>query len=207
MATHQSHQLSRSSAIGGGTGELERALRRHLLAHHLLHQRHEAVGVQSTTLELTASGPPRNVREKHACFQTETPTILLIGEAFMVSCHWQNRPEVAAVLLVCCVVAGCGGAASTAPPPAPKMVYVDTATMQPLVHDVATSFPAVHPRTGKPTLRPALYCSTCRQWYPTPSIEDLNRTPGAGLCPKDQTPLTTEGPWPDGSSPAQQAAK
>ena len=30
------------------------ALRRHELAHHLLHQRHEAVGVKSNTVELTS---------------------------------------------------------------------------------------------------------------------------------------------------------
>lgn len=80
------------------------------------------------------------------------------------------------------------------------MVYVDTATMQPLVHDVATSFPAVHPTTGKPTLRPALYCAKCKKWYPAPAVDQVNRIPGAGQCPQDKTPLTADGPWPDATA-------
>lgn len=94
---------------------------------------------------------------------------------------------------------GCGGSPSPPDANAGRMVYFDTATKQPLVHDVATSFPAMHPTTGKPTLRPAVYCPTCKQWYPAPDLDQINRVPGAGLCPKDKTPLTTDGPWPEGS--------
>ena len=87
------------------------------------------------------------------------------------------------------------------------MVYVDTATMQPMVHDVATSFPAMHPKTGKPTLSPALFCPTCKKWYPAPAVDQINRVPGAGQCPKDKTPLTADGPWPDGSGTSAKIAK
>ena len=101
------------------------------------------------------------------------------------------------LLMFALAITGCGGTAPSSNSAATRMVYVDTATMQPLVHDVATSFPAVHPQTGKPTLRPALYCPTCRKWYPAPAVEEINRVPGAGLCPKDKTPLTGDGPWPN----------
>ena len=96
-------------------------------------------------------------------------------------------------------LAGCGSSAPTQPEPAKRMVYMDTATMKPLVHELAATFPAAHPQTGQRTLRPALYCSKCQAWYPVPDLERLNRTPGAGLCPKDKSPLTVEGPWPDGT--------
>lgn len=108
------------------------------------------------------------------------------------------------LLMFALAITGCGGTAPSSNSAAKRMVYVDTATMQPLVHDVATSFPAVHPKTGKPTLRPALYCPTCRKWFPAPAVEEINRVPGAGLCPKDKTPLTGDGPWPD--DPANQGA-
>lgn len=99
------------------------------------------------------------------------------------------------------VLAGCGE--STPVEPARKqMVYVDTATMKPMVHDVATSFPAVHPTTGKPTLRPALYCPTCQKWHPVPPPDQINRVRGAGQCSKDQTPLIADGPWPSDPTPA-----
>ena len=98
-------------------------------------------------------------------------------------------------------LSGCGDSRPQITSTPGRMVYVDTATMQPIVHDVATSFPAVHPQTGKPTLRPALYCPTCKKWYPAPDIDQVNHIPGAGQCPQDKTPLTAEGPWPDGSTP------
>ena len=104
-------------------------------------------------------------------------------------------------------IAGCGDSAPQTAAPTGRMVYVDTATMQPLVHDVSTSFPAIHPKTGKPTLRPALYCPTCKKWSPAPDLDQINRVPGSGLCSKDKTPLTAEGPWPEDSAVAQGAAK
>lgn len=102
---------------------------------------------------------------------------------------------------------GCGTSAPAQPEPAKRMVYVDTATMKPLVHEVATAFPAIHPQTGKKTLQPALFCDKCQKWYPVPNVEQLNRRPGAGLCPKDKSPLTADGPWPDGSRPVPSTSK
>lgn len=104
-------------------------------------------------------------------------------------------------------LAGCGDSAAKTAVSTGRMVYVDTATMQPLVHDVSASFPVVHPKTGKPTLRPALYCPACKKWSPAPDLDQINRVPGSGLCPKDNTPLTAEGPWPEDSAVAQGAAK
>ena len=105
------------------------------------------------------------------------------------------------------ILTGCGGSPTTSDSKTGRMVYFDSATMQPLVHEVSTTFPAVHPQTGKPTLRPALYCPTCKKWYPAPDIDQINRVPGAGQCPKDKTPLTADGPWPDGSAESTKNAK
>lgn len=99
-------------------------------------------------------------------------------------------------------LAGCGDSDPDAKA-LKKMVYIDTATMQPVVHDIAVSFPAAHPTTGKLTLRPALYCPNCQKWYPVPPPNEITRVPGAGKCPKDKkTSLTADGPWPDGSESA-----
>lgn len=115
----------------------------------------------------------------------------------------QRRPI---VWLIVGLLAGCDESTPVAVAPK-KMVYFDTATKQPLVHDVVTSFPAKHPQTGKPTLRPALFCPTCQKWYPVPPPEEINRVPGGGKCPKDKTLLIADGPWPDGSGPATKSAK
>ena len=121
--------------------------------------------------------------------------------------HIVARCRLAWLTVFCLILSGCGGSSPPSESKAGRMVYVDTATMQPLVHDVATSFPAVHPQTGKRTLRPALYCPTCKKWYPAPDIDQVNRVPGAGQCPKDKTPLTADGPWPDGFGASTKNAK
>lgn len=100
------------------------------------------------------------------------------------------------------LLAGCGesGLDTNAPK---QMVYIDTVTMQPVVHDIVVSFPAANPTTGKLTLRPALYCPKCQKWYPVPPPNEITRVPGAGKCPKDKkTLLISDGPWPDGSGSA-----
>lgn len=78
------------------------------------------------------------------------------------------------------------------------IVYVDLKTKQPVVQLACEEVPARHPETGKRTLMPGLYCPTCGRWHPAPPFETLQRTPGAALCPTDRTPLTTDGPWPQG---------
>ena len=121
--------------------------------------------------------------------------------------HIVARCRLAWLTVLCSILSGCGGSPSPNESRTGRMVYVDTATMQPLVHDVVTSFPAVHPQTGKPTLRPALYCPTCKKWYPAPDVDQVNRVPGAGQCPKDKTALTADGPWPDSSEGSRKNAK
>ena len=81
-----------------------------------------------------------------------------------------------------------------------KMVFVDTKTMAPVVRSVADSLPAANPATGKRTLMPGLYCSTCQKWYPVPPPDEINRRPNAALCPETQEPLISDGPWPEESA-------
>lgn len=101
-------------------------------------------------------------------------------------------------LIIAAVLSGCQDVPRTSDPVRGLAVYVDLATSQPVV-DLATSeVPAVHPETGKRTLMPALYCPACERWHPTPAFDKLQRTPGAGRCPDDGTPLTSDGPWPTG---------
>lgn len=61
----------------------------------------------------------------------------------------------------------------------------------------ATTSPEKHPRTGRFTLMPGLYCAKCREWRVSPSMEILQQDPSARLCPKDKTLMTIEGPRPD----------
>ena len=60
----------------------------------------------------------------------------------------------------------------------------------------AKNSPEKHPRTGRLTLMPGLYCATCREWRASPSMEVLQQNPSARLCPKDKTRMTVEGPPP-----------
>lgn len=78
-----------------------------------------------------------------------------------------------------------------------RMVYVDTKTGQAIVQEVVSPVPAVNAATGERTLMPGLYCPACQKWYPVPPPEQINSSPNAGQCPKDKSPLTAEGPWPE----------
>ena len=108
-------------------------------------------------------------------------------------------PTLAGILAII-ALAGCGSE-ETDNQPAKRMVYVDTKTKQPVVHDVVTPVPAENPETGERTLMPGLYCPVCRTWYPVPPPDQINSRPNAGQCPKDKTPLTADGPWPGGETP------
>src|SRR5690606_15223202 len=57
--------------------------------------------------------------------------------------------------------------------------------------------PAVHPRTGRKTLMPALYCPRCQKWHPVPPVEQLQRSPRARQCPKTGVALVANGPVPE----------
>lgn len=98
-------------------------------------------------------------------------------------------------LLASASIAGCGSEDPNARP-TDRMVYVDTETQQPVVHEIVIPVPAVNPETGKRTLMPGLYCPTCNTWYPVPSADQINTRPNTGQCPKDKTPLIADGPWP-----------
>lgn len=53
-----------------------------------------------------------------------------------------------------------------------------------------------HPRTGKPTLTPGLYCEQCQKWRASPPLEVLQQNPAASLCPVHQAAMTNTGPVP-----------
>ncbi|MCP4175843.1 MAG: hypothetical protein GY758_34290 [Fuerstiella sp.] len=102
------------------------------------------------------------------------------------------------VILIIHACTGCGSA-DTAAERDGLMVFVDTATSTPIVTPVPDSVPSLNPATGKRTLMPGLYCPVCEQWYPVPAPEQINRQPGAALCPITKTPLMAAGPWPEES--------
>lgn len=77
-----------------------------------------------------------------------------------------------------------------------EMVYVDIATQTPMTLPVQASIPAAHPKTGKKTLVPGLYCPECGVWYPAPPVEVLQRTASAFHCPKGGHPMSPNGPRP-----------
>ena len=98
--------------------------------------------------------------------------------------------------LACASIAGCGSEAVDTHQ-IDRMVYVDTETNQPVVHEIVTPVPAVNPETGDRTLMPGLYCPACKAWYPVPPPDQINSQPNAGQCPKDKTSLIADGPWPN----------
>ena len=100
---------------------------------------------------------------------------------------------------------GCSKAPPIDPGREGRMVYVDAATDEAVVGEIATEFPAVHPRTGKRTLMPAMYCEKCGKWHPVPPPDQINRVPRAAQCPKTGAPLVPDGPWP--GEPAGKDAK
>lgn len=61
----------------------------------------------------------------------------------------------------------------------------------------AKASPEKHPRTGRFTLMPGLYCAKCRVWRASPSLEVLQQAPSARLCPQDKTLMTIDGPPPE----------
>jgi hypothetical protein len=95
------------------------------------------------------------------------------------------------------MMAGCGEWTSAdVESPAREMLFVDTRSGEAVAAPATAHLPAVNPATGKRTLMPGLYCPECRKWRATPPIEEINRQPGAGMCPVHKTPLTPHGPWP-----------
>ena len=61
----------------------------------------------------------------------------------------------------------------------------------------AKASPEKHPRTGRLTLMPGLYCTKCGVWRASPPLDVLQQDPSARLCPKDRTPMSVAGPAPE----------
>ena len=98
--------------------------------------------------------------------------------------------------LVACPLAGCAADAASDDALPDTMVYVDSETRQPVVAERSAETPAVHPDTGRRTLMPGLFCTTCQKWHPAPPLEELQRNPEARQCPTCKGPLTADGPTP-----------
>lgn len=91
-------------------------------------------------------------------------------------------------------LSGCGtrpSAPQSSEPP--RAVFFDTQTRRPVVCVLDADGT---PLDARPTLTPAMYCDDCRRWYPVPPLEQLNRSPGAAVCPRTRKPLSLEGPLP-----------
>lgn len=54
-----------------------------------------------------------------------------------------------------------------------------------------------HPRTGKTTLMPGLYCAQCGKWRASPPLAVLQQSESARQCPVHHVPLQCEGPLPN----------
>lgn len=53
-----------------------------------------------------------------------------------------------------------------------------------------------HPRTGRLTLMPGLYCAKCGVWRASAPLDVLQQNPSVRLCPKDGSPMNVSGPSP-----------
>lgn len=100
-----------------------------------------------------------------------------------------------ALLMATVFVGGCSDQQQSVTNPN-EMVYVDIATQTPLTLPVQSSIPAKHPKTGKKTLVPGLYCPECGCWYAAPPVEVLQRSASAFHCPQGGHPMSPNGPRP-----------
>jgi hypothetical protein len=102
------------------------------------------------------------------------------------------------VALLCGLVAGCGSDDPGNHGVPESIVYVDLETRRALVGPQSHEAPAIHPVTGRRTLMPGLYCPECQRWHPAPPFDTLQRIAGAAMCRQHGTPLTLDGPRPEG---------
>ncbi len=102
-------------------------------------------------------------------------------------------------LFILCLapLVGCGSEDSTATENVLWRVAYDQKSKQAYLIETSVQLPVSNPENPRSQLQPALYCASCQKWYPAPPLEQLNRTPGAGKCPKDSGPLTVDGPLPE----------
>jgi len=95
------------------------------------------------------------------------------------------------------VLTGCQSSEpETSQEPTWKVAF-DQKSKQAFAVDSTASLPATNPASPKSQLLPAWYCETCQKWYPVPPLEQINRSQGAGVCPKDGKALTPNGPRPE----------
>lgn len=100
-------------------------------------------------------------------------------------------------MFVCLIVCGCNSDSSSDSAEALVQVAFDQQSKQAFAVDVRAVLPVPNPTNPRSQLKPALYCPTCQKWYPAPPLDVINRTSGAGKCPKTGNLLTGEGPIPD----------
>ena len=95
------------------------------------------------------------------------------------------------------VLLGCSNDRSEQATEATVQVAFDSMSKESFVVPGSLVLPHPNPTNPKSQLKPALYCRDCGRWYPAPPLEVVNRTQGAGKCPRCKKQLTAEGQIPD----------
>lgn len=98
------------------------------------------------------------------------------------------------------LAAGCSAQSAAEQAGQSQRVYWDSESNGPVAAALNAETPAVHPATGRRTLRPALYCGQCRDWRAAAPLSELQRNPKSRLCTRCKGPLIADGPLPDASS-------
>lgn len=91
---------------------------------------------------------------------------------------------------------GCQHAEETIVSEQPDQVAFDSISKLAYAIDAKIVLPIANPHNEKSQLQPALFCTKCLKWSPSPPLDQLNRNPGAATCQRDGTPLVAEGPLP-----------
>ena len=89
-----------------------------------------------------------------------------------------------------CILVGCDSGGGEA---VSEAVFVCTESLE-VFRLPVQSPPPVHPKTGRATLAPGLYCSKCDKWYPAPPLEAVGGNAGAITCPVHRDALSSTGP-------------
>lgn len=104
------------------------------------------------------------------------------------------------MVLLACVVVLVSGCNSSEPEVSEQLAWkvaFDQKSKQAFAVDSTASLPVTNPENSKSQLLPAWYCEACQKWYPVPPLEQINRSQGAGVCPKDGNALSPNGPRPE----------
>ena len=100
------------------------------------------------------------------------------------------------VLLMLLSLVGCSKETRTQAHQSGVQVAFDQQSQHAFTVDVRVVLPVTNPANPRSQLKPALYCRSCEKWYPAPPLEVINRTSGAGKCPKTGELLSGDGPLP-----------